>query len=246
MAIGSFAAIFLIFLGSFHKPTTAQMMIIPLLAVCSSIGIALISSFFHLKTPKYAWRAIFHLRKSWLSREILFTLGFAGLLVPPVILVISRAGSFTAEIIMATLTFICGLAALFCMQRVYQLRSMPAWNSVRTLLEFSLSSVVLGCWLTGTFIPRAPSPNIPVWIAIVGILAFSASIFISFTNPGLENKSRRNWRVGLLLAGLVVGIALVLWPSATWTVGSVLVFIIALAEETIGRWLFYLRRNPGI
>jgi DMSO reductase anchor subunit len=77
-------------------------------------------------------------------------------------------------------------------------------------------------------------------------LAFSASIFISFTNPGLENKSLRNWRVGLLLAGLVVGIALVLWPSATWTVGSVIVFIIALAEETIGRWLFYLRRNPGI
>lgn len=246
MAIGSFAAIFLIFLGSFHKPTTAQMMIIPLLAVCSSIGIALISSFFHLKTPKNAWRAIFHLRKSWLSREILFTLAFAGLLVPQVIVSTSRAGFSTMEIIISPLTFFCGLAALFCMQRVYQLRSMPAWNSVRTLLEFSLSSVVLGCWLTGTFLPQGASPNIPVWIAIVGILAFSASIFISFTNPGLENKSLRNWRVGLLLAGLVVGMALVLWPSATWTVGSVLVFIIAFAEETIGRWLFYLRRNPGI
>ncbi|MGZ6346603.1 MAG: dimethyl sulfoxide reductase anchor subunit family protein, partial [Anaerolineales bacterium] len=206
----------------------------------------LVSSFFHLKSPKNAWKAVFHLRKSWLSREILFTLGFAGLLVPQVTLMIFRAEPFNGEIILASLTFICGLAAIFCMQRVYQLRSMPAWNSVRTLLEFFLSSVILGCWLTGTFLPRGASSEIPFWIAIIGILAFLATLFILFANPGLENKYLGNWRMGLLLAGLAGGLTLVLWPSTSWIMGSILVLIIAFAEETIGRWLFYLRRNPGI
>ncbi len=246
MAIGSFAAIFLIFLSFFYKHATSQNMIIPLLVVISSIGIALVSSFFHLKSPKNAWRAVYHLRKSWLSREILFTLGFAVLLVPQVILVISRGGSSNAEIIMATLTFICGLAALFCMQRVYQLRSMPAWNSFRTMFEFSLSSVILGCWLTGAFLPLGVSPGILFSIAILGIVAFSASLFFTLINSAPENKSLQNWRIGLLIAGLLAGLGLVLWPSVFWIMGSILVLLIAFAEETLGRWLFYLRRNPGI
>jgi DMSO reductase anchor subunit len=28
--------------------------------------------------------------------------------------------------------------------------------------------------------------------------------------------------------------------------GSALIFMVALVEEIIGRWVFYLRRNPGI
>jgi DMSO reductase anchor subunit len=246
MAIGSFASIFLIFLSTYQKQATAQMMINPLLAIISSIVIALISSLFHLKSPKNAWRAVFHLRKSWLSREILFTLGFAGLLVPPLVLVISPEGSSTVEIIMATLTLVCGLAALFCMQRVYQLRSMPAWNSVRTLFEFSLSSIILGCWLTGTFLPLRASPGIPFSIAILGILAFSVSLLFSLINSTRENKRLKNWRIGLLIAGLLAGLGLLLWPSVSWVMGSILVLFIAFAEESIGRWLFYLRRNPGI
>jgi DMSO reductase anchor subunit len=46
--------------------------------------------------------------------------------------------SFDVWISIAGITAICGLMGLFCMQRVYQLRSIQGWNSTRTLIEFSI------------------------------------------------------------------------------------------------------------
>jgi DMSO reductase anchor subunit len=81
---------------------------------------------------------------------------------------------------------------------------------------------------------------------LAGILAFSASLLISFIYPELENKSLRKWQSGLLLAGIVGGASVFLWSREVWMAGWFVVLIIAFAEETIGRWLFYLRRTPGI
>jgi DMSO reductase anchor subunit len=132
------------------------------------------------------------------------------------------------------------------MQRVYQLRSMPAWNSNRTLIEFTLSTVGLGCWLTGTLLPKDTPPAILMRIALMGILAISASIVAALSNHGLENQNLYKWRSGLLFAGLIGGIVLILWPNTIWTMGSILIFMVLLVEEILGRWVFYLRRNPGI
>lgn len=246
MAIGTFGAIFMVFLSFFNKPVAGQMIFIPFMAVGMIMTFALIVSMFHLKTPKNAWRVLNHLRKSWLSREILFTLGFAGLWVTLAGLTIFRTITSHIQILIAAITLISGLAALYCMQRVYQLRSMPAWNSVRTLGEFIISTVGLGCWLTGALLSGNNPHGILTWIALAGVLTFLASILILFSIPVLENESLRRWRFGLLLAGLAGGTALILWTSGTWIAGWFGVFIIALAEETIGRWLFFLRRNPGI
>ena len=79
MAIGAFGAIFHNSIWRLNdKLVAGQITFYPLLAVGVVITVALLVSFFHLGTPKNAWRALNHLRKSWLSREILFTSGFAG------------------------------------------------------------------------------------------------------------------------------------------------------------------------
>jgi anaerobic dimethyl sulfoxide reductase subunit B (iron-sulfur subunit) len=246
MAIGAFGTIFMINWGLSNKPVAGQITVIPLLAVGAAIAVALLVSFFHLGTPKKAWRALKHLRKSWLSREILFTSGFAGLWAILAELRLFQIGTFSMWISIAALTVFCGLAALYSMQRVYQLRNVPAWNTVRTLLEFAISTVGLGCLLTGSLLPRDTPAGILAWIALAGILAFLVASRVTLSISNSENMKLSKWRTGLLLAGLLGAVALLIWPSSAGMGSMFLVFIIALAEEGIGRWLFYARRNPGI
>jgi anaerobic dimethyl sulfoxide reductase subunit C (anchor subunit) len=207
---------------------------------------ALLVSFFHLGTPKNAWRALNHLRKSWLSREILFTSGFVGLWTILTWQGIFQKGTLTSQTWLTGLTVVCGLAALFCMQRVYQLRSVPAWNSSRTILEFTLSTVVLGCLLTGTLLPQNAPADIKAWILLAVVLAFTAASLITIFSGNLEQISLRKWRAGLLLAGLLATVALSIWPTNSGLGVWFSILTIGLGEEAIGRWLFYARRSPGI
>jgi len=246
IAIGVFGTIFMINWRLTDKLVAGMITINPLLAVGAAITIALYVSLFHLGTPKKAWRALNHLRKSWLSREILFIIGFGGLCLILTGLRLFQIGAFSLWINLAALTMFFGLAALYSMQRVYQLRSIPEWNSGRTLLEFTISTVVLGCLLTGTLLPRNAPLSVLVWIALVGILALSGASISTIAIASSENIKLSKWRIGLLLAGLLGLVALSIWPSRAGMGSWILILIIALAEEAIGRWFFYARRKPGI
>jgi hypothetical protein len=48
------------------------------------------------------------------------------------------------------------------------------------------------------------------------------------------------------MAALPVTLAVCLWPAGIAAHFLGFVFFLALSEEFIGRWLFYLRREPGI
>jgi len=246
MAIGAFGTILMIFWGLSDKLVASRITLIPSLAVGAAITLALFASFFHLGTPKNAWRTLNHLRKSWLSREILFTSGFALLWAIHTGLRLSRIGTLSLWANLAALTMLCGLAALYTMQRVYQLRSVPAWNTGRTLLEFTISTVGLGCLLTGTLLPRDTPAGILVWIALAGSLSFLAAGLVTISVANKTNASLSKWRAGLLLAGLLGAVALFIWQSSAGMGSMFVLLIIALAEEIIGRWLFYTVRNPGI
>jgi anaerobic dimethyl sulfoxide reductase subunit B (iron-sulfur subunit) len=246
MAIGAFGTIFLIYRGLSDKLVAGQITLIPLLAVGAAIMIALLVSFFHLGIPINAWRALNHLRKSWLSREILFTSGFAGLWAILTGLRLFHNGTYSMWTSLAALTALCSLAVLYSMQRVYQLHSVPAWNTVRTLLEFTISTVGLGCLLTGTLLPRDAPAGVMTWIVLAAILAFLAAGRVTISIANSKNIKLSTWRIGLLAAGLLGAVVLLIWPSNARMGSLFLVLIIALAEEAIGRWLFYARRNPGI
>jgi DMSO reductase anchor subunit len=100
--------------------------------------------------------------------------------------------------------------------------------------------------LTGTLLPRDAPAGVIIWIVLAGILAFSAAIRVTISIANTTNIMLIKWRAGLLLAGLLGAAALFIRPSSAGRGSMFLVFIIALAEEAIGRWLFYNRRNPGI
>ncbi len=246
MAIGAFGTIFMILWLFNDKLAAGQITFVPLLAVGVAITVALLVSFFHLGTPKNAWRTLNHLRKSWLSREIFFTSGFAGLWAIYTGMRLFHIGTFWVGASLAAVTALCGLIALYSVQSVYRLRSVPAWNTKRTLLEFTISSVGLGCLLTGALLPQNVPASIIRWIALAAVVAFSAACLVIITAATKGTAVLCKLRTGLLLAGLLGALALSIWPSGAGMGGISLLFIIALAEEAIGRWLFYARRNPGI
>jgi anaerobic dimethyl sulfoxide reductase subunit B (iron-sulfur subunit) len=246
LAIGAYGTVAIINSGLGDKLVAWQLTNLPLWAVGAAITVALIASFFHLGKPMNAGRAMNHLRKSWLSREILFTTGFAGSWAIVTGLRMFHIGTFTLWTSVAALPFFCGLAAVYCMQRVYRLRSVPAWNSIRTPLEFAITTVGLGSLLTGSLLPREAPGGILMWIALAGMLAFVGAGCVTFSTMKSDNIKLSLWRAALLLVGCLGAVALAIWPSRAGSGGMFLVFIIALAEETIGRWLFYTRRTPGI
>jgi DMSO reductase anchor subunit len=246
MAIGAFLTSIMVLWALGNKQVAMHITFIPFLSVGAAITVALLVSFFHLGKPKNAWRALNHLRKSWLSREIFFISGFTGLWAILTGLSLFQIGTFLAWTSLAILTGFCGLAAVYSMQRVYQLRSVPSWNTIRTLLEFTISTVGLGCLLTGTLLPRDTPAEVMGWIALAGIIFFSAAGIATRSIANSENVMLSKWRTGLILVGLLGIMALLIWPTSAGTGSMFLVFILSLAEEAIGRWLFYARRNPGI
>ena len=246
MAIGAFWTVCMINWMLNDKLVAKQITFIPLLAVGAAITIAMLASLFHLGTPWNAWRALNHLRKSWLSREILFISGFAGSWAVLTGLSLRKIDPFSSLATLTSVTAICGLAALYCMQRVYQLRSVPAWNTGRTFLEFSISTLGLGCFLTGTLVFQDAPAAVILWITLAGMLAFSAASMVTLSMEKPENLKLSRWRASLLLAGLLGSGVIIIWPSSARLGSMLIVFLIALLEEAIGRWLFYSRRNPGI
>jgi anaerobic dimethyl sulfoxide reductase subunit B (iron-sulfur subunit) len=206
------------------------------LPVLLSIAILLVSggliSFLHLGRKRNAWRSVIHLKKSWLSREILLS-GFLG-----------------AAVLAATVTqlmqkippnpwpmALLGFGVVYCMSRVYLLRAVPAWNSWRTQVQFFLSAVVLGALGVNLAVPQ------PSWLLIAGAgLAVELVMIIVHQPFGGNNTS---WlRLALLTVGIIGALvtATLNKVDQVWLV--VPISLIILAAEIVGRMQFYLKRVP--
>jgi len=206
------------------------------LTVLLAIGILLVIgglfSFLHLGRKRNAWRSVIHLKKSWLSREILV----AGLF--------AAAWAMTAGLqwIWKTaaspwLMAIVGLVLIYSMSRVYLLRAVPAWNSWRTLAVFLLSATVLGALGMVLVDPY------PKWFIAAG-LAMAAEVGLMLKAQSAAFDKASKLRVALLGLG-ITGTLIATVASQViepWLV--IALFIIALTAEVIGRWQFYGERRP--
>jgi Fe-S-cluster-containing dehydrogenase component len=113
--------------GIFNKLTLN-----PILFLISGI-VAMGLSSFHLGKKQRAWRAVFNLKNSWLSREIFFFMIFFGL---------GTGYLFhSPEEIMAQAAIVSGVLALFSIDKVYKLAVQPI------KLEIHSAHVLLGFFL---------------------------------------------------------------------------------------------------
>jgi anaerobic dimethyl sulfoxide reductase subunit C (anchor subunit) len=116
----------------------------PLLIVFSTIVAAMIGSHFHLSKPWFSFLAVLNFQRSWLSREIVFTVIYflsVGYLMDLQWFVDKR---HTLKTIIGWIAVLLGFTTVYCMARIYLMPAQVAWNSPFTILSFYGSTFILG------------------------------------------------------------------------------------------------------
>ena len=121
-----------------------------LYAIGPVLVLGLGASMLHLGNPFNALNTFRHLDSSWLSREIVFGIGFAGLGFLFAALQFLRWGSPALRQALAALTAVVGLGLVWVMAMVYaSLPTVPAWNTWATPAQFFLTTALLGALAVG-------------------------------------------------------------------------------------------------
>ncbi len=203
-----------------------------LLAIGILLALGGLISFLHLGRKRNAWRSVVHLKKSWLSREVLL----AGLFGA------AWAVQAGAQLLWKVsprpwLMAVLGLGLIYSTARIYLLRAVPAWNSWRTPAAFLLTAVTLGA--LGVQL-ASPSPG---WSILAGIGMMAEMGLMLTAQPAVGDTAGR-MRINLLVLGMIGVLLIVFVPQADRLWLTVPIFLVILAAEAIGRWQFYAGRVP--
>jgi anaerobic dimethyl sulfoxide reductase subunit C len=151
MSAGSFVVLGLIHL-IYVRTDTATMDRVSdpaLYAIGPILVLGLIASTFHLGSPMRAANALRHLDSSWLSREIFAGLVFAALGATFAWCQWRKWLPGRARQALAFLVAINGLVLVYCIGRVYTLRTVPAWDTSYTMVRFFTTTFLLGSLAVG-------------------------------------------------------------------------------------------------
>ena len=210
-----------------------------LLAIGPVVAAGLLAALPHLGAPQNAWRAVANVRSSWLSREILLALAFAGLGGLFAALRWSGTGSPALRSRVAFAAGLCGVALVYTMARVYRLRTVESWDTPLTAVSFFATSLLLGSLGVGTAIALLPDvPDALVTGPLHAIAAVAAGGFCAEAateRGGTWHGIRRL----LLLAGLMLCVGLMLGAGRA-TALVILAFGVAVAAQVLGRHRFYV------
>jgi DMSO reductase anchor subunit len=222
---------------------TTPLRLIPHLVIGLSLGLGLLASFAHLGSKQNAWRALTHLSHSWLSREILFALLFGlGWLATAFGEVFLQRS--TSEL--TSITSILGIGLIYSMGQVYRIPAAPGWNDWRTNAGFFVSAILLGLSAMTpvlSYEARMSGVQIPpiFWMFIGTSVLLALLAQLAMIQKRTSDIPFHNIRVGVILLGGVLTIAGIIFPAGmNWL--SLPIFVAVLAEEILGRWLFYRSR----
>jgi len=274
MAVGAFLVIGGIYerLALIAGTTIAISLIrVCLIMIGLLIFLSLLASLFHLGNPQNAWRTLSNLRSSWLSREVLFTLLFAGLIG---ILILGQRLQWDdrpINTLLAGLAGLCGLALVYSMARVYMLRTTPAWKSWLTPASFFTTTFLLGCLFVGAVL-AVQSVFLPFEFSLIirtvlnwlgaGLILFLLVEFIliplqlsSMADHGIEDQTGRPliqlylFRLVPILTGVTL-VTILFFSSTPLNIPAALTvlagFGLALTSEVFGRISFYESRQPRL
>ncbi|HKK09980.1 MAG TPA: DmsC/YnfH family molybdoenzyme membrane anchor subunit [Bacteroidales bacterium] len=231
--------------------------------------LALIVSFLHLGNPINAIYALNNLPSSWLSREILFVSLFVAAMVVLTFSYIRSIGPVWLYNVLSLVAVVSGILGVFSMSKVYMLETIPVWNSITTPIQFFLSAFLLGglvVLLAGVLNPgyRKPDLKVPdytkaiVEALIIMLILLLASLILWIVNVYLlsggglaEEKSlfilmsENSLFFYLRIVLMAVSILLIiyrLFSRSFLRMKSFLVilFILVLMAEVMGRYLFYV------
>lgn len=230
MAVGSFWAVLWLFQG-------VSLPWLPMLLIGLCLGGGVITSFAHLGSKRNAWRVLSHVRKSWLSKEILFTILFGAGWAGTLLSMLAHAGTF----LFSGVTALLGVELIHAMSRVYRLPAVPAWNSWRTQARFFLSALLLGSLAMLTAAMWVGRPATAWGAEGPFIMALLVAEAVVLSGPQLLRGSGI-LQLALLLTGLTVCAVVLIEPGWLGLFSSIFLLVIILAEQAVGRLRFYRAR----
>jgi DMSO reductase anchor subunit len=133
------------------------------------------------------------------------------------------------------------------MAQVYRFPAAPGWNTWRTNAGFLVSALSLGLSvMSPLLVYESRIPGFPISSGQWSILG-SSILLLLLAQLGLMPKPSSDSpfpkiRLGLLWAGIVLTAAALLPIDLDRGWMSVMIFLIVLTEEAVGRWLFYQSR----
>ncbi|MGI5951808.1 MAG: dimethyl sulfoxide reductase anchor subunit family protein [Brooklawnia sp.] len=116
-----------------------------LFAIGPALVAGLIASMFHMHDVFNVLNVFRHWDSSWLSREIIFGMLFAGLGFLFFIMQALKLGSATVRRVLALITAAAGVGLVIAQCQIYySLPTVPAWNSWATWVQFFGTTLLLG------------------------------------------------------------------------------------------------------
>lgn len=137
----------------------------------------LVSSTLHLANPRNAWRALFRVRTSWLSREAVLALLFYPCAAAWLAGLGWRGDAGWPVDTAAALTLALALAAVFCTGMIYaSLRTIPQWHDALVPVNYVLLALASGAVLLAALVAVHRGAVAPAAAAAtVALLAVAAA-----------------------------------------------------------------------
>ncbi|MCI7306480.1 MAG: dimethyl sulfoxide reductase anchor subunit [Trueperella sp.] len=125
---------------------TADRLTTPILYVIGPVLVfGLVASMFHMNDVTHTLNVFRHVGSSWLSREIVFGVGFAGLGFVFAAMQWFKIAAFRVRQAVAALAALFGIALIVSMSMIYaSLPTVPAWNTWVVPFQFFMTAIVLG------------------------------------------------------------------------------------------------------
>jgi DMSO reductase anchor subunit len=205
------------------------------LLVAGLMALGLAASLFHLGHPLEAYRALAHLEKAWLSREVLAAGAFMALAVAG-----AATGGGRGALLWGAVA--AGLATVLASGLTYAPPALPAVNNALPTVFFLISAVVLGAGLASWFAgagSQALLARICTAGLVTGLVVRLAAPCVWLSGGEVMRQTGLAWLGSpLYWAGIAVMAACLgaLWKSRT--IPSWLP-ILALLGELAGRAAFF-------
>ncbi len=148
MCVGAFIilGVLQLWLSAKTDRRTVDRLTVPILYVIGpALILGLIASMFHMNDVMNVLNVFRNVGTSWLSREIVFGILFAGAGFLFVLMQWFRIGSTTIRQIMGLIAAVFGIGLIICMSMIYMsLTTVPAWNTWVVMFHFFATAIMLG------------------------------------------------------------------------------------------------------
>lgn len=210
---------------------------------------------FHLGRPAGAFFSLSHWQQSWLSREALFSFGFGADVALVLLLNNLEVGGVVLERAAVIAGIILGLGLVAAISRLYQLRTVPAWNHPGTPVMFFTTTFLTGAatlmmilLLSGhaavqdvSFFGSANYLILMLVLLQAGIFIGTVILIVNQGRTGLESIRllQTSLRLPLVLRWLFAGAGVIVLFTGSPSLWHVLAYGLLLVSEVLGRFLFY-------